>query len=78
MTLDLADLQILVGLQLGIRNVDESAHLVEDLAAESADILNIVLAIEDKYQVSIDEAELSDVRSTSDLYALVQRKVNPE
>ena len=78
MTLSLADLKTLVGLQLGIRNVDESAHLVQDLAAESADILNIILAIEDKYQVSIDEAELSDVRSTSDLYGLIKSKVNPD
>jgi acyl carrier protein len=51
---------------------------MEDLAAESADILNVVLAVEDKYQVSIDESELSDVRSASDLYALVQRKVNAD
>jgi acyl carrier protein len=78
MTVTLADIKTLVGLQLGIRNIDETAHLMEDLAAESADILNIVLALEDKYQVSIDEAELSDVRSTSDLYALVQRKVDAD
>ena len=78
MTVDLADLKTLVGLQLGIRDVDENVHLIQDLAAESADILNIVLAIEDKYQVSIDEAELSDVRSTSDLYGLVKQKVNPD
>jgi acyl carrier protein len=78
MTLTLADLKTLVGLQLGIRDVDENAHLMQDLEAESADILNIVLAIEDKYQVSIDEAELYDVRSTSDLYALVKQKVKPD
>lgn len=76
MTVKLTELKTLVGLQLGIRDVDETAHFMEDLAAESADILNIVLAVEDKYQVSIEEAELSDVRSTSDLYDLVQRKVN--
>ena len=76
MTVKLTELKTLVGLQLGIRDVDETAHFIEDLAAESADILNIVLAVEDKYQVSIEEAELFDVRSTSDLYDLVQRKVN--
>ena len=78
MTLTLADLKTLVGLQLGIRDIDENAHLMQDLEAESADILNVVLAIEDKYQVSIDEAELYDVRSTSELYALVKQKVNPD
>jgi acyl carrier protein len=78
MTVNLADLRTLVGLQLGIRNVDESARFMEDLAAESADILNIVLAVEDKYGIAIDEAELSDVRTITDLYALVQQKVTPD
>jgi acyl carrier protein len=73
MTVTLADLKTLVGLQLGKPNIDETAHFVEDLGAESADILNIVLAIEDKYRVAIAESEMSEIRSTSDLYGLVKR-----
>lgn len=73
MTMSLADLKILVGLQLGKPNIDETAHFVEELGAESADILNIVLAVEDKYHVSIAESEMSEIRSTADLYALVER-----
>jgi acyl carrier protein len=73
MTVSLADLKILVGLQLGVPNIDETARFVEVLGAESADILNIVLAVEDKYDLSIAEGEMSEIRSTSDLYNLVRR-----
>ena len=73
MTITLADLKTLVGLQLGKPNIDETAHFVEDLGAESADILNIVLAVEDRYRVAIAESEMSEIRSTADLYALVRR-----
>jgi acyl carrier protein len=73
MTTSLADLKTLVGLQLGKPSIDETAHFVEDLGAESADILNIVLAVEDKYRVSIAESEMSEIRSTADLYALLKR-----
>ena len=73
MTVSLADLKTLVGLQLGKPNIDETAHFVEELGAESADILNILLAVEDKYRIFIAESEMSEIRSTSDLYALVKR-----
>jgi len=73
MIISLADLKTLVGLQLGIPNIDETARFMEELGAESADILNIVLAVEDKYGVSIAEGEMSEVRSTFDLYNLVRR-----
>lgn len=73
MTITLADIKTLVGLQLGKPNIDETAHFIEDLGAESADILNIVLAVEDKYRVAIAESEMPEIRSTADLYALVKR-----
>ena len=73
MTVTLADLKTLVGLQLGQATVDETAHIVEELGAESADILNIILAVEDKYDIHIADKEMSRVRTTSDLYGLVQR-----
>jgi acyl carrier protein len=73
MTITLADIKTLVSLQLGKPKIDETAHFVEDLGAESADILNIVLAVEDKYRVAIAESEMSAIRSTADLYALVKR-----
>ena len=73
MNVTLADLKTLVSLQLGKSHIDETVHFVEELGTESADILNIVLAVEDKYHISIAEGEISEIRSTLDLYDLVKR-----
>jgi acyl carrier protein len=73
MTVTLTDLKTLVGLQLGQSTIDETARIVEELGAESADILNIILAVEDKYDIHIADSDMSDVRTTSDLYSLVRR-----
>ena len=73
MTVTLADLRTLVGLQLGRSTVDEGAHFLEELGAESADILNIALAVEDKYGVHIADADMAQIRTTHELYQAVRR-----
>lgn len=62
----------LIGLQLGKRDVSETDRIVEDLGAESADIVNIVAAAEDKYRVALDEAAVAGVRTAADLFRLIR------
>jgi acyl carrier protein len=69
----LDEIKTMVALQLGVKDVHAEDRLVEDLGAESADVLNIVAALEDKYQITVDEPELQDVSTVSDLQTLVQR-----
>lgn len=66
------DIQTLVGLQLGKRKVSAQDRLMEDLGAESADIVNIIATIEDKYRISLEEADISMVRTVKDLYDLIK------
>jgi acyl carrier protein len=65
------DIQTLVGLQLGRRKVSAQDRLMEDLGAESADIVNIIATVEDKYHISLKEADISRVRTVRDLYDLI-------
>ncbi len=57
-----------VGLVLGHRNPQPDDRLVEDLGSESIDLLNITVALEQKYGVSIDEAATAGVSTVRDLY----------
>jgi acyl carrier protein len=70
----LEDLLKLVSLQLGKRNPEADDHLVEDLGAESVDLMNIVAAVEAKYGVVIKESEIARVTTTRELLALVLEK----
>ena len=64
----------LVSLQLGVRDVNERSLLVEDLNAESADVANIVAALEEKYRIAVKEAEIAKIRTPVDLFELVMKK----
>ena len=72
MAVTIEDIQTLVGLQLGKRKVSAPDRLMEDLGAESADIVNIIATVEDKYRISLEEADISRVRTVRDLYDLIK------
>ena len=72
MKVDLDAIAALVGRQLGVERVEPGDQLVEDLGAESADLLNLVAALEDGYGVTIEEEELPGLRTVRDLFERVQ------
>lgn len=75
MTVNLEDIVKLVGLQLGKRNVQANSRLVEDLGAESADVANLVATVEEKYGISIKEAEIARIFTPADLFDLIQNRM---
>ena len=58
----------LVAVQLGRRRVGAADRLVEDLGAESVDLVNVVATAEERWGVAIDEADLPDIRTPADLH----------
>ncbi len=73
-TASMDEIKKLVGMQLGKRNVNENDRFVEDLGAESADIANIVATMEEKYKITIKEAEIAHISTSADLFVLVQKR----
>jgi len=67
------DVVRIVRILLGKAQVRESDRLLEDLGAESADLANLVAAVEEKYGVRLPEAEIARIRTVADLHALVDR-----
>lgn len=62
----------LVGLELGRRSVAPDDRLVEDLGAESADLFNLIVALEDRFGLEIGEEEAAAVRTVRDLLLLAE------
>jgi len=75
MPVELDDVARTVGLVLGRRKVLPSDRIYEDLGAESADMLNIVLTMEEKYGITIDEVSVPSIHTIADLHDLVRRSV---
>jgi acyl carrier protein len=70
------EIRKMVGVQLGVRSVADHDRLVEDLGAESADVANLVAAVEERYRVSIKESEIAGIRTPQDLFELVRTRSN--
>lgn len=75
MTVLLEEIAETVCLQLGVEQANGGDHLQEDLEADSADVLNLVVAIEDRYGVTISEEDVAGLRTVDDLYRLALRLV---
>lgn len=73
MTPTMEDVQTLIRLQLGVRKVSEDDRLMEDLGAESADVVNIIAAAEDKFQISFDEMDIASIRTVREVYEFINR-----
>lgn len=64
--------------QLG---VDESAvtpetHLMKDLEADSLDAVEIIMAIEDEFEIEIPDEEAEKFHCVGDIVKYVEEKVN--
>jgi len=62
----------LIKRQLGRTNVNLHDRLLEDLGAESADLVNIIATLEDDYNIVIDEESISSLHTVRDVVQLVQ------
>lgn len=60
-----------VGLQLGRREVRLGERLIEDLGADSSDLLNLVVALEDRFDIAIGEEDIARLRTVEDLLLTV-------
>ena len=74
--LDFKDLQKLAGEILGIDEdeVQMDKGFARDLAADSLDLVELIVAVEDKYDVELPEAELEKMKVIGDLWKFLEEK----
>lgn len=72
MDVTIDDIRKAVALQLGRRRVAADERIVEDLGAESLDVVNLIARLEERYRINLDEAELPTLRTVADLYERVR------
>jgi len=51
------------------------AHLIDDLGIESLDFVDIVVSIEKEFGFKVKREEITDVRTLSDLYGYIEKRV---
>ena len=74
--LDFKELQALAAEILGIEpeQVQLEKSFAKDLAADSLDLVELIAAVEDKYDVELPEAELEQMKIIGDLWTFLEQK----
>ena len=74
--LDFKELQDLAAEILGIEpeQVQLEKSFAKDLAAASLDLVELIAAVEDKYDVELPEAELEQMKVIGDLWTFLEQK----
>lgn len=68
------EITAMVALYLGLESVAPGDRLVEDLGCESADVVNIIAAVEERYSVEFEDVDLLDLSTVGDLVELVRSR----
>ena len=74
--LDFKELQELAAEILGVdpEQVQMNVSFARDLAADSLDLVELIAAVEDKYDVELPEEELEKMKNVGDLWAFLEDK----
>ena len=62
-------------LQVTPEQVTPEANFSEDLDADSLDLVELVMALEEKFDITVDESELEGVETVEQAFHLVQSKL---
>lgn len=63
-------------LSVSEEQVTKEARFAEDLDADSLDLVELVMALEEEFDVSVEEEELEGIETVGQAYDLVMGKVN--
>ena len=74
--LDFHELQVLAAEILGVETeqVQMDVSFARDLAADSLDLVELIAAVEDKYDVELPEEELEQMKNVGDLWKFLEEK----
>ncbi|HLI23839.1 MAG TPA: acyl carrier protein [Acidimicrobiales bacterium] len=62
-------------LQVPPEKVTPEARFADDLDADSLDLVELVMALEEQFGISVDESELQGVETVSQAFELVSSKL---
>ncbi len=62
-------------LQVDAKAVTPDANFADDLDADSLDLVELVMALEEQFDISVDESELEGVKTVRQAFELVTSKL---
>jgi acyl carrier protein len=65
----------LVAEHFGLGKVHEDDHLISDLGGDALDIIELVMTLEEKFNIEISDLEAERIHTVQDVYTCVASKL---
>lgn len=64
----------LIANQLGIdeSKISETSEIVKDLGADSLDVVEMLMSLEDEYGISVSEDDAANIKTVGDIVKLIE------
>ena len=60
----------------GFKNINENTDFINDLEINSANLVDIILDVEDEFKIEIDNDSMEKMLSVKETIAIIQTKMN--
>ena len=61
-------------LEIDVKEVKAESNLIADLGMESLDLVDLVVAFEEKYKVQIDDKDVKKLQTVQDIVTYIETK----
>ena len=63
--------------QLGVdkSTINENSRIVEDLGADSLDVVELLMTLEDTYNIKVDDSEATGISTVGDIAKMLEGKI---
>ena len=67
----------LIAEQLDVKadDITEASNIQDDLGADSLDVVDLVMALEDEFDVEIPEDQVENIKTVGDIVKFIEEKV---
>lgn len=62
-------------LELDADNISLDSHILDDLGADSLDVVDLIMSIEDEFGVEVPDEALEDIRTIEDMVKYLEDRV---
>jgi len=62
-------------LNISVDSITEESRVIEDLGADSLDVVEMLMVLEDEFNVTVSDEESLQLKTVADIVALLDKKV---
>lgn len=73
----LEELRTIIADQTGLSpdEIKPESNIIKDLGCDSLDIVEMLMTVEEKYNITVDDSEVSDMATIADVVRFIEAKV---